>query len=288
MIFFLLKRQRSVTACVLYPIFVIQVVMKVLPAVALMSGPHNLKDKQQSKRPTKFPNSVPVVQSDIETLIRQTGQVNPSRAAIGVPSTCVCQHGFSQAFAMDPHHGGRMNSGLLKLTCPHLVRAVDFLEDQGMIRELNERILQEIEEKDQGPLELSMRTTHERHATARKEMLTQQDIDQVQLRLGERGTTAFLEAGVAGSSIGSRDSKCLHAWLADSLFEESSPLGDIIKQELQKQNVNLSGTSACNKLCDPGSCHSFADPPKPRNRQRLRTVKETERRKRRKNEPQQN
>jgi hypothetical protein len=254
-----------------------------------LSPVSNVPKSQQSQRPTTFPNSVPAGPSDVETSIRQTGQVNPSRAAIGIPSTCACQHGFPQAFSLDPFHAGRMNSGLLKLTCPHLVRAVDALEDRRMIHDVNQLILEEsvnVAHDGKKTLNSAMTDAHERHATARKKMLTQQELDQIQSKLGEQGMKSFIDSGVAGATIGSQDSKCLHAWLADALFFGPTPLGDIIREELEKQNVDISGTPTCRMNCDPNCSPSMANPPKARNKQRLRSIKETERKKRRKIERQ--
>ena len=262
---------------------------------------------QQSQRQTKFPNSIPVASDDVDTFRRQTGQINPAMAAIGVPAKSMCRHGFPQVFVLDPYPPGerRINSGILKLTCPHLVRAVDDLEDQGMIQNLNEQIgdtssikLNEGEEKD--PILSIMLGSHKRHSNARKRMLTQDDITSIQSKLGEKGVHAFLESGVAGSSITSKDAKCLHAWLGDSLFYinqedgkeerndnwESHAIGEWIVDKLQQQNIDLTGTSTCHQFCDSTLCNSMASPPKPRNKQRLRTSKEIQRRKRRRTETQ--
>lgn len=235
---------------------------------------------ESSSRPTIFPNSVPAQSSDIATLVRQTGQVNPSKAAIGVPSTCHCQHGFPQAFAMDPVHAGRMNSGLLKLTCPLLVRAVDALEDDGVIQALNQRLATD------SSLQSEIKETHNRHAQVRKAMLSSSELKSIRSKLGDAASGAFLSAGVAGASPTSTDLKCLHAWLADTLFagETTTLMGDILKKEL---GMDVSGTSSCQRSCNVNLSSALANPPKPRNKQRLRTSKELERRKRRKKELQQ-
>jgi hypothetical protein len=233
----------------------------------------------QSKRKTAFPNSIPVQQSDVESFLRQTGQISPAKAAIGVPSSCTCRHGFPQAFAMDPIHAGRANSGLLKLTCPYLVRAVDNLEDEGMISLFNERL------KENNSLQRATDDAHAVHAASRKELLDSKEMDAVRLKLGERGTTAFLEAGVAAASAGSTDVKCLHAWLADSLFrgDTASPMGEAVAKELLDRGVDLTGVLTCNAACDPRS-GTTPEPPVPRNKQRLKRGKEIARRERRKTE----
>jgi hypothetical protein len=177
---------------------------------------------------------------------------------------------------MDPFPQGRINSGLLKLTCPLLVKAVDSLEDDGMIDELNKRL------SGSQALQDSMTSAHLVHAKARKEILNTEDMTVIQSKLGERGAISFLEAGVAAASSSSMDAKCLHAWLADYLFRPGDTLlGDAVARELEDRGVDLTGTLTCGAFCDPSSS-SNPDPPVPRNKQRLRTGRENQRKKRRK------
>ena len=259
-----------------------------------------------------FPGSQPTTEHDKSVLRRQTGQTAPAEAAIGVPSTCSCCHGFPRAFAMDPFpaNGRRINSGLVKLSCPHLVRAVDELEDEGGICSMNDIV------KDSEELRRSMVLTHELHAKVRRDMLEDVDAkmngddddddeqavgamsDILRQKLGERGAEAFLSSGVAGSSAGSTDDvKCLHAWLGDYLFRgatedckddtanvpTSIAMGRAVAQTLKERGVDISGTESCRSLCDPSS-NAAPLPPRPRNKQRLKTGKEIERRKRRRKE----
>ena len=101
-----------------------------------ISSPQNAptNDSGPPRRQSVFPNSQDVTAKDIEVFIRQTGQTNPGNAAIGIPTNCQCQHNFPQVFTLDPlPNDRRMNSGLLKLSCPVLVRAIDQLEDEGYI-----------------------------------------------------------------------------------------------------------------------------------------------------------
>ena len=87
-----------------------------------------------------------------------------------------------------------MNSGLLKLTCPLLVRAVDELEDDGYIHRFNEQVAE-----DAG-LQKSILEAHQEHASARIKMLDEQEIeDALKAKLGEQGSLAFLNSGVAGA-----------------------------------------------------------------------------------------
>lgn len=257
-----------------------------------------------------FPGSQPATEHDKAILRRQTGQTAPAEAAIGVPSACSCCHGFPQAFAMDPFpsRGRRINSGLVKLSCPHLVRAVDELEDEGGIGAMNDIV------KDSEELQRSMVLTHELYAKVRRDMLEVVDKadgndaadehrgamnDILRQKLGERGAEAFLSSGVAGASAGSTDDvKCLHAWLGDYLFRRAAEddedgsdddvptsiaMGRAVAQTLKERGVDISGTESCRSLCDPSS-NAAPMPPRPRNKQRLKTGKEIARRKRRRKE----
>ena len=242
----------------------------------------------ESKQRCLFPNSIDTTPSDLQIMQRQTGQSAPTEAAIGVPSSCNCRHGFPQAFAMDPMPAstGRMNSGLIKLTCPLLVNAIDALEDEGMISSLNENM-----ERNEY-MQRNAKNIHGEHAQIRKEMIVGNDeqMDDLQRRLGENGASAFLNSGVAGSTLDSLDVKCMHAWMGDYLFRShdgrgssssSSPLGKAICEALTEKGVDRNGTLNCNMYCD---CKSVlpAAPPNPRNKQRHKSQKEVARRKRKK------
>jgi hypothetical protein len=252
-------------------------------------------------RSSPFPGSQPATEHDRAVLRRQTGQTAPAEAAAGVPAACRCCHGFPQAFAMDPMpsaSGGmkrRINSGLVKLSCPHLVSAVDELEDGGGIGAMNDAV------KGSAALQRSVVLAHEVHARVRRDMLDrdgadhQKDVpmDILRQKLGERGAEAFLSSGVAGASAGStEDVKCLHAWLGDYLFrgaengddaDTSKAMGHAVVQALKERGVSISGTESCKSLCDPSS-DAAPLPPRPRNKQRLKTGKEIARRKRRRKE----
>ena len=325
-----------------------------------------------SHRKTRFPNSQQATSEDIATLMRQTGQTNPSMAAIGVPrkSMCQCRHGYPQAFAMDPLYANRMNSGLLKLTCPILVRAIDELEDSGIMDILNDELQQEqrqqltsISSNSKSSIRYStgsrrngssrtlleeMELRHAVHAQVRQNLLSREEKgEMIPSKLGKRGSQAFLESGVAGATpLGSSppnandnttkqvDVKCLHAWMADALFvmdhnsnnnvkkidhtnndrvSVGSLMGDRISYELAAASLlvpsppsreqdngaiknsshrtitraDISGTPDCHVLCNPAASQGLANPPKPRNKQRLRTGKESSRKKRRKYQQQQ-
>lgn len=273
--------------------------------------------KNRILKRTAFPNSKQTTPEDLECMQRQTGQTAPVNAAIGIPSTCNCRHGFPQAFAMDPFPAtGRINSGLVKLTCPHLVTAIDALEDDGFIQKLSST-LAENEEWQSAAIQV-----HEKHARTRYSLLINDDeeeeedtqLDTLRSKLGDRAAKALMDSGVAGSTTTSLDVKCLHAWMGDHLFfteaevvrvvdvedvdeeedctrsmsskmevQHDSPIGQAVCDALKDRGIDVRGTDSCHLACNPQST-VLASPPNPRNKQRLRSRKEVARRKRRKQE----
>lgn len=247
--------------------------------------------KRRRRRHCSFPYSKGVSPDDVQVLIRQTGQSSPGVAAIGIPQNCQCRHGMAQVFALDPFPSQkRINSGLLKLTCPLLVRAVDQLEDEGYITQFNSKVAQAsssntMNENGETMLQQSMRTAHQVHASVRKELIPSVEERGVILeKIGERGADAFWNAGVAGASADAvSDVKCLHAWLGDYLFRgsEASPIGVMVAKILLERGIDLSGTPDCFRNCDPSSSLAV-EPPIPRNKQRRKSSKELARKRRQK------
>ena len=61
--------------------------------------------------------------------------------AVGVASRTRCMHGHPQAFVSAPvSEMGNFSSGIFRLTCPWLVKAVDEWEAEGAVREMNRRL----------------------------------------------------------------------------------------------------------------------------------------------------
>lgn len=263
------------------------------------SQPHP-NNYQDSRKHPVFPGAIPIdTNHDVEICINQTGQIAPSNALLGKPSQCKCKFGYTQAFSLDPMPSNklypgskkldRLNSGLLKLTCPLLVSSVDILEDDGFIFFLNSKLSVDGEEGNE--LRKCMNDAHKVHAKARSELIFgENDISKVnksdnnfrllQSKLGEQGAKSFMNAGVAGASVNSMDVKCLHAWLADYLMrgDDTSvehPIGEAIVKALDKRGVDIAGTDTCNQVCSGQCSRSSSDNetisvqvPIPRNRQR--------------------
>ena len=286
-------------------------------AAAFASGLryNNVQLRSLTMKLNVFPGSVPITEADKETCERQTGQVAPGNALMGMPSFCRCKHGYPQAFSLDPtpptqqfkrRSIDRVNSGLLKLTCPLIVNAIDVLEDEGFMYEINSKL--ETEEE----LSKCMQNAHDIHSTTRKKLIfgtsmritdipmhKNETFQLIKSKIGDKGAEHFIGAGVAGANPLSkkRDVKCLHAWLADYLFRITAdddhdegmttnhPIGEEILKRLSERGIDLTGTDSCHQVCSGKNDCKCDDGtvtvPVPRNKQRKKKDKEIGRRKRR-------
>ena len=245
-------------------------------------------DDDGRKQPI-FPGAIAINTEDISTCINQTGQTAPANALLGKPSKSKCKHGYTQVFSLDPMPSNkygmeRLNSGLIKLTCPLLVNAIDVMEDDKFMNDINAKLISSNLEENK--LVQCMNDAHKVHAETRKELIFGDDnsdcieeSDKYKLlesKLGERGAKYFIEAGVAGANPLSKkvDVKCLHAWLGDYLMRSDTiaehPIGDMIIKELDKRGIDISGTDDCHTVCSGCSTDTSTSVqvPIPRNRQR--------------------
>lgn len=61
------------------------------------------------------------------------------RAEHAIAVSPPCRHGFPQAFAYHPV-GHKISSGLFRLSCPLLVKAIDKLEEDGGLEDVNDQL----------------------------------------------------------------------------------------------------------------------------------------------------
>src|SRR3546814_5485797 len=123
-----------------------------------------------------------------------------------------CRHGFPQAMVLFPvSPEGKISSGGLRLTCPHLVKAVDEYEAAGGIDEFNQEL------QANPAWQEDFRSTNALWKSARHDMMDASDFEHVSTALGD-GFQIFRVSGIIGvapDQVG--DVKCLHAHLADHL-----------------------------------------------------------------------
>lgn len=217
--------------------------------------------------------------SDLATLERQIGY---RPYPVGVGARCV--HGFPQAFAWDPlarQTGERsrrapVDSGLFRLSCPLLVKAIDEWEAEGAVVNLN----REVEADDirsgrvSGPMRTELIEANRLHAIARRALVGERAHELARVldaapppppprrkRTGApwpsmRPTMVdmvdmVLGSGVAGQSPAKAEVKCLHAQVADHLCRsQTNPMGARVLEGVATRGYATQGDASCRGQCD--------------------------------------
>jgi hypothetical protein len=177
---------------------------------------------------------------------------HPASDMVGVPNVSLCRHGWPQAALWQPMGSQRPVSGLMRLTCPHLVQQIDDWEREGAINEFNERLNRDDEAGRARRAELHK--ANDEHRRLRRAMMSAGDEEKVAVRFGEKGKEAFMNSGIAGMSPTKLDDvKCLHAQLADYLlrgYDEQSVGADVRRRLEEERGVSLGGCGNCQEQCN--------------------------------------
>jgi len=223
-------------------------------------------------------------ETDMATLVRQLGY-RPTPLGVGAR----CRHGFPQAFVWDPltqQEAARkemrkdmrmpVTSGLFRLTCPLLVKAIDEWEAEGAVVELNMEVNIDRDEKEGTGLETmhdDLVEVNTRHAQARRALVGERvyesmrndpagvTVEPKRKRSGAPAATVaptrealaelLLDSGVAGMSPNKAEVKCLHAQVADHLCRSrSNPVAQRILEGLVDRGVAVDGDDVCRQQCD--------------------------------------
>ena len=205
---------------------------------------------------------VPPTAEDVAVIEqRQLGHKTP---AVAVP-TGRCRHGHPQAVAYDLHRHRDprrhepadaadgdalppLNSGMFRLTCPLLVRAIDEWERSSGVADLNAQV------RASEVLTAELTEAHRGHAAARQALFRDQ-IDALLARVPAGSAAAkhmelILRSGVAGQTPSKVDVKCLHAQLADHLCRPGgNAIGERILRGLRARGVETDGCADCCNQC---------------------------------------
>lgn len=123
-----------------------------------------------------------------------------------------CRHGFPRAFARQAVTS-KVSSGMLRLSCPLLVKAIDEWEASGGIEEMNTALKRDLS------LKQSFMAANEVWRDIRRHSVSESQEKQIMSVIGERGMRSFMESGIIGVSPGKTDDvKCIHAHVADHLL----------------------------------------------------------------------
>jgi len=155
-----------------------------------------------------------------------------------------CKHGMPRAFIQFPV-AGRISSGMIRLTCPHLVKAIDEWEAVGAIESFNT----ELEQSEE--LRINFQETNEAHRALRNDAVTDVERQAIAKKLGDVGARNLLDSGLIGISQGRvNDVKCLHAHTADQLLRGNNVIGELALKKLHERGVDPAGCDACQQQCD--------------------------------------
>jgi hypothetical protein len=198
------------------------------------SSDGSMKPIEKSKKVIKdhFPlSALPTLQDQQVIEQRQTGR--PAHGIFGVENTR-CKYGFPQAYAQYPVTRS-ISSGMIRLSCPHLVKAVDELEAEGGLDYFDAKLL---EEPADGVLRTSFNETNQAWISIRKDTVSESDRKYVDTYLGTEGAENFMESGIIGCTIGKIQVKCLHAHIADDLMRGSNQIGAQALDRLKEKGVD--------------------------------------------------
>ena len=157
-----------------------------------------------------------------------------------------CNYGFPRAIVRFPVGNG-IQSGMIRLTCPHLVKAIDEFEADGGINKINTKLSQE---SDKGNLlRNNFLNINSAWKTIRNMSVTDEDRELVKKTLPISSYDHFFGTGIIGITLNKVDDvKCLHAHTADYLVRGDNKIGEWTLKELEKRGVSAGGCSGKNTL----------------------------------------
>ena len=195
-----------------------------------------------------------------------------------------CKHGFAQAFAFDPidrapwqgtmNRKSKLESGLFRLSCPLLVKAIDEWEAEGAVKSINKEIIESGEVAEAAAesggsggeggesagggetLAALLDAAHAGHAAARHEIIGERLPDLIESAAEDseeqsRILRLILSSGIAGQTRSKTDIKCVHAQLGDHLCRSSSNgVAKELMRRLEERGVDVDGDDDCCSQCN--------------------------------------
>ena len=205
---------------------------------------------------------------------RQIGRSVPGLFAV---ANVRCRFGFSQAYVSYPVNSNNgISSGMIRLSCPHLVKEIDRIEGEGAIIALDATLALSPSSSSSASLRSNFEETNAAWKTIRNAAVTEKDRDVIVQMLGLEGSNNLMNSGIIGCT-NTLQSKCLHAHTADYLLRGVNKLGESTLQMLTDQGIDSNGCNDCWQQCDlnhkPMESSWWYVPKK--NKQRLRTARLT-------------
>jgi hypothetical protein len=160
---------------------------------------------------TKYlPNSTIPLADDLRCI--RDRQVFGAIDGIFAVESSRCKYSYPQAFIRFPV-GTRISSGMLRLSCPLLVKAIDEWEADGGIEYLNLQV-----SKNES-LRNNFNETNLAWKNIRINSVNKNEIETIRKAFGDEGCENILNCGIIGVSQNKTDDiKCIHAHVADYLL----------------------------------------------------------------------
>ena len=157
-----------------------------------------------------FPRSIYPSATDISCIGER--QIFGDVEGIFGVSKSACKHHHPQAFVRYPV-GSKISSGMLRLTCPLLVKAIDEWEAEGAIPKLNTILRQN------SSIQNDFRTTNSIWSQIKLESTTEEQKNYVVQNKGKAEAAHIFGSGIIGVTADRVDDiKCVHAHVADYLL----------------------------------------------------------------------
>lgn len=154
-----------------------------------------------------------------------------------------CKHGHPQAFINNIITDTKVSSGFIRLSCPHLVKEIDKIENSLMIK-FNDEIKNNVE------LQNNYHKINDFYKKMKNQLLNTKIIQDFLLHyLGSVDRyNNFMNSGIIGVST-INDVKCLHAHTADYLLRGNNKIGEMTLNSLKDNGVDINGCDNCHEQC---------------------------------------
>lgn len=200
-----------------------------------------VKNQQQMVLEKYFKKGKSLDEKDLHCIeTRQRFKATPDLFAVDKE---LCQYGFPRVYVRYPFSES-FQTGYMRLSCPHLIKAVDHLEAKGGLQRFD-KLLQSDSPRGEEYRENFLKVNDTWNKIF-NDLMTDFMRD-LGLKFLEKFKTSesfkyFLDTGFIGISKRDVDqAKCLHAHLADHLIRGDNKIGELVEKELMHNGVSTKG-----------------------------------------------
>ena len=140
---------------------------------------------------------------------------------------------------------------MLRLSCPHLVKAIDEMEAAGGIEDVNVRLQSHSSELEK-QYRNSFLSANVAWKSIRAQLCSPEDLVVATEVLGAKGCENMMGSGIIGVTLDKTDdAKCLHAHTADYFLRGGDNLiGKYVLETLARKGIDSTGCTDCWQQCD--------------------------------------